>query len=92
MLTLKNEKCRYLRVRKGMDGEVISSRLNCPVPQVLKEGQIIRIYHNCRYVSARVGDSYGAIARREGVDEGQLLRLNGECPVYPTRRIWLPPD
>lgn len=92
MLTLNIEKGEYLRVRKGMDGEKISAVFDCPVPNDVAEGQIIRLYAGCRSVFAAVGDDYGTIARRMGLDEGELARFNGGSPVYPTKRVWLPPE
>ena len=43
MLTLIIERGAYLRVRKGMDGESISSVFDCPVPDNIGEGQIIAV-------------------------------------------------
>lgn len=90
MLTLKIERGRYLRVRRGMDGGEISRRFNCPVAEDVREGQIVPLLSGCRYVFAHVGDSYASIAARERVREEDIIRLNGVKPVYPARRIWLP--
>lgn len=76
-------------MRRGMDGGEISRRFCCPVAEDVEEGQIVLIF-GCRRISARVGDSYASIAAREGVREEDILRLNGDKPVYPSRRIWLP--
>lgn len=92
MLTLIIERGAYLRVRKGMDGESISSVFDCPVPDNVGEGQIISVRSGCRKVYAAVGDSYATIARRTGCSEEEIARLNGQSPVYPTKKVWLPPE
>lgn len=89
MFTLKTERGKYLRVRRGVSQEDVIGQFSCPVNGLFC-GAILSLGKPTRYCYARVGDSYEKIARREGVDEDKLRSLNGGAVIYPTLRIWLP--
>ena len=91
MILLSLERGAYLRVRKGVDKHDIERAFNFPINCEVYEGAIIPVMRAPRgFCYALAGDSYCAIAKREGVDEEELKRLNGNCALYPTKKVWIP--
>lgn len=90
MFSLKLERGRYLRVRAGTEKCDVVSTFHCPVTGEIFCGAIIPLGDEKRYCYALVGDTYAKIAAREGVGEAELKKLNGDRPVYPAARVWLP--
>lgn len=89
MFSLTLERGRYLRIRKGVTDKDVSAAFCCPADKVFC-GKIIELSPPKRFVYALAGDTYGAIARRERVNEELLRKENGDRAVYPTLKIWLP--
>ena len=89
MFSLVTERGKYLRIRKRVKREDIISTFSVPAGEVFF-GEIIEIGSPVRSCRALVGDTYKAIAEREGVNEEKLRALNNNTAIYPTLRIWLP--
>lgn len=89
MFSLCTERNEYLRIRKGVTREEVIKTFSVPVGEVFC-GKIIRMTPPKRFCYARPFDGYAEIAAREGVDEGELRRINGDGALYPTKKVWLP--
>lgn len=89
MFSLTLERGRYLRIRKRITAKDVTDAFSCPVKEVFC-GEIIELSPPKRYCFALAGDTYAAIAAREGVNEANLRAQNGNRAVYPTLKIWLP--
>lgn len=90
MFALKLARCGYLRVRKGVTAVEIEAAFCCPVGEACS-GQIIKIPSiPLKVIRAEVGDDYKKIAEKHCLDEEELKKLNGNKPVYPTKKIYLP--
>lgn len=89
MFSLVTERGKYLRVRKNMTANDVVNAFSCPTGSTFC-GQIIAITPPKRFIFVLAGDTYGKIAKREGVDEAKLIELNGGKTLYPTLRLWLP--
>lgn len=91
MYTLKSDKSAYLRVRRGVTQGDIERIFRFPVCRDVFEGAIIKILPPpSGFCYALPGDDYAAIASREGVERERLEMYNGNQPVYPSKKIWLP--
>ncbi len=90
MFSLELARCGYLRVRKGVTAGDIEAAFCCPVGEVCV-GLIIKIpLKPLKIIRAEVGDDYKKIAAKHRIDEEELKKLNGNKPVYPTKKIYLP--
>ena len=91
MFTLITDKSRYFKIKRGQSAREIEEILNTPVRGKVFAGRIIRVPSErlCQ-VTAGVGDSYKTLALKYGVPESKLREINGEKPVYPTCRIFVP--
>ena len=91
MILLCLERGAYLRVRKGVKKCDIEREFSFPVNAEVYAGAIIPVLPEPGgYCYAIAGDSYSTIAKREGADVEELKKLNGDAPLYPTKKIWLP--
>lgn len=91
MYELKLSRPPFYRVKAGQTACQISSVFGCPVPEDAACGDIISVpARACKTYSARVGDTYRSIAKKFGVEEGELAELNGGRTVYPTCVIFIP--
>lgn len=91
MFTLVTDRSRYFKVKRGVSAEKIEDVLKTPVQGTLFTGRIIEV-RDCapeRY-AAEVGDTYKTVALKLGVDERRLMELNGNKPLYPTCKLFVP--
>lgn len=80
-----------MRVRRGVTKNMLESAFGCPVAGSVFEGAILPLLPPpAGFCYAQPWDSYESIAARENVAVEELKELNGEAPLYPTRKIWLP--
>ncbi|MGN0812969.1 MAG: hypothetical protein ACI4MQ_05650 [Candidatus Coproplasma sp.] len=61
-----------------------------PIDGEVYEGRIIEVLPVSGYCYAQVGDNYEKIAQRENCGLQELIALNKNAVVYPTKIIWLP--
>lgn len=91
MFSLKLERGKYIRVRGGVDKSDIERVFAFPVNCKTFNGAIISVLPMPRgFCYALPYDTYGKIAKRERVNEERLALLNGNSPLYPTKKVWLP--
>ena len=91
MFTLITDRSRYFKVKRGQSRKDIEGVLNTPVREEPFAGRIIKVEEEPIFaVTADVGDSYRTIAVNHGVPELYLKELNGNKPVYPTCKIFVP--
>lgn len=76
-------------MRAGVTEGEIRGAYNVPIPKTLRAGDIIAVpARPLNTYVAGVGEDYKKIALKLGVSEGELRKLNGSAPVYPTRKIY----
>lgn len=91
MFTLETDKSKYFRVKRGQSAKEIERFFNLPVNGEVFGGRIIYLTdENFVSYTATVGDTYKTIALKFGADEEKLKNLNGNKPVYPTCKIFVP--
>ena len=91
MFLLYLERSGFIRVRKGVKRCDIERTFCFPVNAEVYNGAVIPVLPEPKgYCYALPCDDYASIASREGVEEEELKKLNGNAPVYPTKKIWLP--
>ena len=91
MITLYLERGNYIRVRSGVSKSDLERTFSFPVHGQVFAGAIIPVLPEPDgYCYALPSDSYSLIAEREGVDEERLKKLNGNSPLYPSKKVWLP--
>ena len=91
MFTLITDKSRYFKIKRGQSLNEIERVLNTPVCGNVFAGRIIKVADEPLIViAAGVGDSYRTIADKYGVSQPHLMELNGNKPVYPTCKIFVP--
>jgi len=91
MFTLLLERGRYLKVRSGVSKSDIERDFSFPVHDEIFTGAIILIAPRPKgYCYALPGDSYESIAKRQGADCEEIKRYNGNNPLYPSKKVWLP--
>ncbi len=89
MFSLRLERGKYIRVRGKVSAKQLSDAYKTPVTGDLYEGKIITLTQACGFCYALPGDTYEKIALRNGCDAEDLKRINGNAPLYPTKRVWL---
>ena len=91
MFTLITDRSRYFKIKRGQSSGEIEEVLNTPVCGKPFVGRIIRVADERLFkVTADVGDTYRTIAVKYGADETHLKEINGNKPVYPTCKIFVP--
>lgn len=91
MFTLVTDRSKYFRVKRGQSAGDIEKVLKTPVSGCVFEGRIIEVAEgNFTLYTARVGDTYRTVALKFGADEEKLKRANGNKPVYPTCKLFVP--
>ncbi len=83
------ERGRFYRIKSGQMREELIKTLNYPVGEVYG-GKIISLSEKYEEYVADVGESYLSIAQKFSIDSESLISLNGNTPVYPTARIFIP--
>lgn len=91
MFTLVTDKSEYFRVKRGQSGAEVENALSIPVAGKVFAGRIIKAGKRkyTRY-TAGVGDTYKTVARAFRVSEEELKAVNGNKPVYPTCKLFVP--
>lgn len=91
MFTLVTDKSRFYRIKGGQSAASVESALCVPVAEEAFAGRIIPV-PSVRFTiyTAEVGDTYKRVAEKFSVEESELKTLNGNLPVYPTARIFVP--
>ena len=91
MFTLVTDRSRYFRVKRGQCAAEVERQLKTPVHGAAFAGRILKVVDgNLRQYTACVGDSYRTVALKFGADEERLKTLNGNKPVYPTCKLFVP--
>ncbi len=90
MFTLVNENSKYFRVKRGQTAKEVEAALCLPVPCGVYAGEIISADAEYKVHSAKPFENLKTIAELYNVAEAELIKINGEKPVYPTRRIYVP--
>ena len=89
MFTLIPDNGKYVRVRRGADLKELENTLCQPVKEAF-EGEILERGEEMEIYVAKPLDSYKSIAKKFGVGEEELQRVNFSRPVYPTCKIFVP--
>ena len=91
MFTLVTDKSEYFRVKRGQSRAEVENALSVPVTGKVFAGAIIKAGKRqyARY-TAEVGDTYKTVALKFRADEEDLKRINGNKPVYPTCKLFVP--
>ena len=82
------EKSTYYRVKRGQTETEVENTLETPA-SACYPGAVI-VIEDCFRHTVRPFESYQSIAKKYGVDEEELTKLNGNRPLYPTRKIFVP--
>ena len=91
MFTLITDRSRYFKVKRGQSAREIERMLNTPICGEVFAGRIIEVVQQpLKTVTADVGDSYRTIALKCGVPESEIMEINGNKPIYPTCKIFVP--
>ena len=91
MFTLVTDRSKYFRVKRGQSAGEIEKVLKTPVNGSVFEGRIIEVGDkNLTAYTAQVGDTYRTVALKFGTDEEKLKKANGNKPVYPTCKLFVP--
>lgn len=93
MFTLTLCRSKYYKVKRGQTKNDISNTFSCPVIGDVFEGALIKIspYPYQKY-TVKIGEDYGEIAHRFGVEEFALRSLNGDKKLFPASRVFVPND
>lgn len=91
MFTLVTDRSKFYRVKRGQSARDIENLFEIPVKFPAFSGMILELgdLYYTRYI-ADVGDTYNTIAEKFNVNPALLEEVNGEKPVYPTRKIFVP--
>lgn len=90
MFTLTLDRPKFIRVRAGVTAADIRAEFCCPISDNATEGCIAYLTPApCKFYVAKPGESYLSIAAKLGEDEQELRRLNGNSPVYPSKKIFI---
>lgn len=79
---------KLYRVKSGQTAQEVEYALGCPANSCF-EGAVIAV-ERCSVHVAGPFESYKAIAARYGVEEEALKNFNGNRPIYPTCKIYIP--
>lgn len=90
MFSLEVERGRFLAVRGDVDKNELMDIYQTPIEGELYKGRVIEVLKLSGYCRAEVGDSYEKIAKRHNCDLNQLIKINQNGVIYPTKRVWLP--
>lgn len=90
MFSLEVERGRFLAIRGDVDKNELMDIYQTPIECELYEGRVIEVLKLSGYCRAEVGDSYKKIAQRYNCDLNQLIKINQNGAIYPTKRVWLP--
>ena len=90
MFTLVTEKSRFFRIKRGQSAQALEKTLQTPVSGAVFAGKIVEVKKNLSVYTAGVGDSYRSVAKKTGVREEVLRKINSDKPVYPTCKIFIP--
>lgn len=89
MFTLVTDHSKYIRVRRGADRGAVEKELKSPVDDVFA-GEILLRAEEMEIYVAKPHDSYASVARKFGLTEEELKKINLFRPVYPTCRLYVP--
>ncbi len=91
MFTLVTDRSKYFRVKRGQCAKEIENVFDFPVNGRAFAGAIVVIGEkNLVRYTAKVGDTYRTVALKFGTDEDRLKSINGNKPVYPTCKLFVP--
>lgn len=90
MFTLVTDRNKYFRVKRGQRPKELEDAFGVPVPDGVFAGMIIVASGDYVRYTAEVGDTYRTVALRFGADEELLRQTNGNKPVYPTCKLFVP--
>lgn len=90
MFTLVTDRNKYFRVKRGQSAAELEAALNVPVQGEAFAGRIVEVSDGYVRYTAEVGDTYRTVALKFGADEELLKKTNGNKPVYPTCKLFVP--
>jgi hypothetical protein len=91
MFTLVLSRSAYFRVSKGVTACDIENNFSCPVRVKADEGRIVPLPKTpYKLYRVEAGDSYLKLAEKFKVNAEELKKINGDKPLYPTCRIYIP--
>lgn len=90
MYSLQLERGKFVRVRGKISAKEVEKTFKTPVDGEIFDGMIVEIKKVTGYYYAKAGEGYEDVASRYGCDLDALKKLNGNSPVYPTKRLWIP--
>lgn len=90
MFTLVTDRNKYFRVKRGQSREEVENVLGVPVKDNAFAGMIVATEGDYVRYTAEVGDTYRTVALKFGADEAILRQTNGDKPVYPTCKLFVP--
>lgn len=76
------------RVKRGQTKGEIEGELSTPVNECF-EGAVIPVTR-CLVHAVAPFETYGGIAAKYGVGEEELKSFNGNRPLYPSSRVFIP--
>lgn len=88
MQMLQLEKSKFYRVKKGQTAKQIENALSIPA-NCCFDGAIIAL-ENCAEHVVQPFENYSTIATKTGVQEDVLKNFNGNRPLYPSCKIFIP--
>lgn len=88
MHKLQLERCAFYRIKRGQTSRQIEKVLSVPVNSCF-EGAVIAL-ENCTVYIVQPFETYSAIAAKFGKEEANIKNFNGDRPLYPSCKIFIP--
>lgn len=85
---LQLDKSKFYRVKSGQTVREVEKVLGVPLNNCY-EGAIIELT-DCSMHTVQPFETYASIAHKYGIEEQLLKEFNGERPLYPTCKIFIP--
>ena len=85
---LQLETARFYRVKRGQTARQIEKVLNIPA-NCCFEGAII-VVEKCTPYVVQPFETYASIAKKFRTEEAALKKFNGNRPLYPACKIFIP--
>ena len=79
---------QYYRVKRGQSAREIEKTLECPANDCFS-GAIIST-ENCTLYTVQPFETYASIASKYSLNGEKLKEFNGNRPLYPSCRIFIP--
>ena len=88
MQMLQLDRSKFYRVKRGQTAKQIEKVLSVPANSCF-DGAVI-VVENCSEYSVQPFETYSSVAAKLRVQEDILKNFNGNRPLYPSCKIYIP--